>query len=126
MDKISNTSHTVFGVGSFSEGPAGPARDETLVRLLAAATATIDSDRDRAKACVQQATDLLRVSLEQEGHPWNEPASRGGLAVWQAKRVVAYIEANISRSLRVADDPVFPSDRLPKPSSPPAGMEPPR
>jgi AraC family transcriptional regulator len=78
-------------------------RDEVLVRLLAAATATFDSDRDRAKACVQQAAELLRVSLEREGYLWNESSSRGGLAPWQAKRVVAYIESNINLSFRVAD-----------------------
>ena len=78
-------------------------RDEVLVRLLAAATATFDSDRDRAKACVQQAAELLRVSVETESYLWSEPASRGGLAPWQAKRVVAYIESNISLSLRVTD-----------------------
>ena len=78
-------------------------RDEVLVRLLAAATATFDSDRDRAKACVQQAAELLRVSLEREGYQWNESSSRGGLAPWQAKRAVAYIESNINRSFRVAD-----------------------
>ena len=78
-------------------------RDEVLARLLAAATATFDSDRDRAKACVQQAAELLRVSLEREGYQWNESSSRGGLAPWQAKRAVAYIESNINRSFRVAD-----------------------
>jgi AraC family transcriptional regulator len=78
-------------------------RDQALVRLLAAATATFDSDRDRAKACVQQATELLRVSLEREGYRWNESFSRGGLAPWQANRLVVYIESNIRLSLRVAD-----------------------
>ena len=52
---------------------------------------------------MQQAAELLRVSAESEGYLWNEPFSRGGLASWQAKRVVAYIESNIGLSLRVAD-----------------------
>jgi len=52
---------------------------------------------------VQRAAELLRVSVESEGYLWNEPSSRGGLASWQAKRVVAYIESNIGLSLRVAD-----------------------
>ena len=73
------------------------------MNLLAAATATFDSDRDQAKACVQRATQLLRVSLEREGHSPNESSSRGGLAPWQARRVVAYIESNISLSFCVAD-----------------------
>jgi len=68
---------------------------------LAAATATFDSGRDQAKACVLRARQLLRVSLEREGHP--RPSSRGGLAPWQARRVIAYIESNISLSFCVAD-----------------------
>ena len=73
------------------------------MNLLAAAAATFDSDRDRAKACVQRARQLLRVSLEREVHPRNESSFRGGLAPWQARRVVAYIESNISLSFCVAD-----------------------
>ena len=73
------------------------------MNLLAAATATFDSDRDQAKACVQQAAALLRVSLEREGYPWNESSARGGLAPWQVRHVLAYIESNISLSLRVVD-----------------------
>jgi AraC family transcriptional regulator len=98
-----NGSHTTSSIVSSPDGSACPSRDEALVRLLAVATATFDSDRDRAKACVQQAAELLRVSVESEGYLWNEPSSRGGLASWQAKRVVAYIESNIGLSLRVAD-----------------------
>ena len=73
------------------------------MNLLAAAAATFDSDLDQAKACVQRATQLLRVSLEREGYSRNESSSRGGLAPWQARRVVAYIESNIGLSFGVAD-----------------------
>jgi AraC family transcriptional regulator len=78
-------------------------RDEALVRLLAAATATFDSDRDRAKACVRQAAELLRVSSVREEYSRHESSSRGGLAPWQAKRIVAYIEAKRALCIRVAD-----------------------
>ena len=78
-------------------------RDESLVRLLTAATATFDSDRDRAKACVQEAVDLLRLSLERAGYLRNEASSRGGLAPWQTKRVAGYIDSNINRRFRVSD-----------------------
>jgi AraC-like DNA-binding protein len=37
------------------------------------------------------------------GYPRNESFSSGGLAPWQAKRLAAYIESNISLSLHVAD-----------------------
>src|SRR6266850_7312038 len=78
-------------------------RDEAPVRLLVAAAATFDSDRDRAKACAQQAEELLRVILDGDGYPGNESSSRGCLARWQAKRVIAYIESNMSLNISVAD-----------------------
>jgi AraC family transcriptional regulator len=95
---MSNTS-----IVSFPDRPACRIRDEALVQLLDVATATFDSDRARAKACVQQAAELLRVSSDAEGHTRNELSSRGRLAPWQAKRVVAYIESNIGLSFHVAD-----------------------
>lgn len=55
------------------------------------------------QACVQHAAGLVRVSSDEEGYPMNEFSSRGGLAPWQAKRVVAYIESNIGLSFHVAD-----------------------
>ena len=78
-------------------------RDEALFRLLAAATATFDSDPDRSKACMQQAAELLRVSTERGGESRDDSAARGGLASWQAKRVVAYIESHVSLSFSVPD-----------------------
>jgi AraC family transcriptional regulator len=98
-----NASHIATSIVASPDRSACRSRDETLIRLLAAATATFDSDRDRAKACVQQAAKLLRISLEREGHLRSESSSRGGLAPWQAKRVVAYSESNINLSFRVAD-----------------------
>jgi AraC family transcriptional regulator len=77
---------------------------ETLVRLLAAALTTFDSDRDTAKACIQQAAELLQVSKNRESHRRNESrALRGGLAPWQVRRVATYIESNIDSPIRVAD-----------------------
>ena len=78
-------------------------RDEALFRLLAAATAAFDSDPDRSKACMQQAAELLRVSMKRGGESRDESAARGGLASWQAKRVVAYIESHVSLSFSVPD-----------------------
>ena len=100
---MSNTSQIASTLVASPARPASRFRDEALARLLSTATATFDSDRAQAKACVQQAAELLRVSLEREGYPRNEASSRGGLAPWQARHVVAYIESNISLSIRVAD-----------------------
>jgi AraC family transcriptional regulator len=100
---MSNASHMTSSAISFPDTSACRSRDEALFQLLAAATATFDSDRDQAKACVQQAAQLLRVSMEREGEPCNESSARGGLASWQAKRVVAFIEANVGFSFSVPD-----------------------
>ena len=98
-----NAGHIASSIVPSPDASAYRTRDEALVRLLAAATATFDSDRDRAKACVQQAEELLRVSLERDGSPGNESSSRGCLACWQAKRVITYIESNMGLNIRVAD-----------------------
>ena len=103
FETMLDANHINSRVVSSPGGPASRSRDEALVRLLSAATATFDNDHDRAKACVQQAAELLRVSLAREGQPRIEPSPRRGLAPWQAKRVVAYIEANVSRSFNVPD-----------------------
>ena len=100
---MSNTSHMASPIASSPDRSACLARYQALVQLLAVATATFDSDRDRAKVCVQQAAELLRVSSDGEGYQVNEFSSQGGLAPWQAKRVVAYIESNIGLSFHVAD-----------------------
>jgi AraC family transcriptional regulator len=78
--------------------------NETLVQLLAAAITTFDSDRVTAKACIQQAAELLQLSKDRQGHRGNKSlAVRGGLAPWQVKCVAAYIESNIHSRFRVTD-----------------------
>jgi AraC family transcriptional regulator len=78
--------------------------NETLVQLLAAAITTFDSNRDTAKACIQQAAELLQLSKDREGHRGTKSlALRGGLAPWQVKRVATYIESNIHSRLRVPE-----------------------
>lgn len=72
---------------------------EALVLPRAAAAARSDIDRDY----MQQAKELLRVSLERAGCPGNEFTSPGSLARWQVKRVVAYIESNIGLNICVED-----------------------
>jgi AraC family transcriptional regulator len=80
----------------------GSSRAESLVQLLAAAKAAIESDITAARACIKQAAALLRPGLHGEpARPACAPATRGGLAPWQAKRVASYIEANLASSIRI-------------------------
>jgi AraC family transcriptional regulator len=78
--------------------------NETLVQLIASATATFDSDHDAARVCIQRAAELLQVNGNREGHRRNGSlALRGGLAPWQVKRAATYVEVNIDSNIRVAD-----------------------
>ena len=80
---------------------AGSSRAESLVQLLAAAKAAIESDVTVARAYIKQAAALLRPGLHGPARSACTPATRGGLAPWQAKRVASYIEANLASSMRI-------------------------
>lgn len=78
-----------------------PTHDETLAELIAAASAALDSDRDTARACIAKAAALLQRSPR-----WSEPhvaARRGGLALWQVKRVESYVADNLGGRIRTTD-----------------------
>ena len=77
---------------------------DTVSELLAAATASLDTDRDAAKACIQRAAELLRSGCVHDSkHAQGLRAARGGLARWQKKRVAAYVAANLGSCIRAAD-----------------------
>lgn len=79
---------------------AGGAPAQVAV-LLNDAKAALLSDREFARRCVVRALDLLHE--EPTAAPPPSPGAYGGLAAWQARRVVAYIEANLESSIRVKD-----------------------
>ena len=84
--------------------PAMPSSRDLLTRLINAASATFDSDRDTAKACIVRAAALLQDEPPRENRLTVRSLSpRGGLARWQAKRVEAYINENLTRRVRAVD-----------------------
>jgi AraC family transcriptional regulator len=79
-------------------------RRETLARLIEAASAALDSDRDTARACIAKAAAMLKRSAAR--HPLREEGpeiQRGGLAPWQARRVVSYVESHLGTRIRTTD-----------------------
>lgn len=81
----------------------GTSDSETVSELLAAATASLDTDRDAAKACIQRAAELVRSGYVRDSkHAQGSPAARG-LARWQTQRLAAYVAANMSSRIRAAD-----------------------
>ena len=80
------------------------ARRETLVGLIEAASAALDSDRDTARACIAKAAAMLKRSTARS--PWREESpeiQRGGLAPWQARRVTSYVTDNLGSRIRTTD-----------------------
>jgi AraC family transcriptional regulator len=77
-----------------------------VARLIERAEAAIESDRDVARDCIARALALLRAARPNERHETpSQPMKRqpGGLAPWQARRVVAYVDAHLASRIRVQD-----------------------
>lgn len=87
-----------------SEGRSNSLDVARLSKLIEAASATLDGDRETAKGYMQRAAELLRGFREVRGTASTAfSCAQGGLATWQRKRVVAYVEANIGTNIRAID-----------------------
>lgn len=73
-----------------------------LKKLLEAATAASDADREHARCALEKARALLTAGRDTGDAPRQCPR-RGGLAPWQAKRVATYIRDNIGATLRASE-----------------------
>lgn len=83
-------------------GVARPTHDTVDVAvLLNDARTALRSDRALARACVARALDLLREDLRPA--PGASSCPQGGLAGWQVRRAVGFIEARLERSIRVKE-----------------------
>lgn len=74
-------------------------RREMLAQLVANAAAVIESDVGAATACLERAAALLQ-RCQESGATMRGGVHTGGLAPWQAKRITAYIEANLGSCIR--------------------------
>jgi AraC-like DNA-binding protein len=93
-------------IGAVIAKPGGGARPlpgDELAQLIIEASRYIETDLYRARCCIRRAADIVQHKLEEGLAPTDGPARRGALARWQAKRVAAYIESNISDCIRARD-----------------------
>jgi AraC family transcriptional regulator len=74
---------------------------DALRRLLSTASATLETDRETARACIVRAGVLLDTHSQIAPRVQNE--HRGGLAPCQARRVCEYIEAHLDDRISIAD-----------------------
>jgi AraC family transcriptional regulator len=78
-------------------------------QLIEAACRARDGDRDATTAHIAQAIALLRGIPSVVGAATHLPANvethlvRGGLPAWQARKVIAHVEANLSRRIPVQE-----------------------
>jgi transcriptional regulator GlxA family with amidase domain len=76
-----------------------------LPRLIDAAVASFDADRDASRGYLLRASALLRV--KRGGRTGAKSArrseSRGGLLAWQLKRIVDYIETHLADKITAMD-----------------------
>jgi AraC family transcriptional regulator len=78
--------------------------NERASELLATALASLDTDRDAAKACIQQAAELLGCRcISDSKHAQRPLPARGGLAHWQKQRLTQYVAKNLGECIRAID-----------------------
>jgi AraC family transcriptional regulator len=73
-----------------------------LKKLLEAAAAASETDQEQARYALENALALLTAGHDPSDAPRQCPP-RGGLAPWQAKRVVTHIRDNIGATLRAGE-----------------------
>jgi AraC family transcriptional regulator len=87
-----------------SEGACNSLDVVRLSKLIEAASASLDGDRETARDYMLRAAELLRSLREVRGTALAAfSCARSGLATWQRKRVVAYVEANIGTNIKATD-----------------------
>jgi AraC family transcriptional regulator len=97
-----------FGLGSANRRPADPLRENALlcaVRLLKSADQALRRDQVEARRCIVEATALLLTAHALSDAETRDAAvpTRGGLAPWQMSRVAAFVDANMTRTIRLHD-----------------------
>lgn len=84
------------------EHQTGTLVDDVLAELLIEASSVFDTDRAKAKCCIERAVELVR-GRECLPSSLARPRLRGGLSGWQVKQVRHYIETNIGQRIPVGE-----------------------
>jgi AraC family transcriptional regulator len=73
--------------------------------LLKQAMTYLETDRKAAWRCLSDASTLLVTEVEESGvgAPGSKNVRPGGLATWQARRTLTYIEANLASKIEIGD-----------------------
>jgi AraC family transcriptional regulator len=81
------------------ESRAGDALLSLIARLLDDAGSAFERDRRAARAYLDRASALAHSARDRRA----PPLSKGALTPWQAKRLTAFIDANVAGTIRTTD-----------------------
>jgi AraC family transcriptional regulator len=96
---LSHTPDCASEAGSRSEEEVHQLRS-IVSELVAALDKTLKNDRGTAEECLKRAAAILDEA--DSPHPTAAPV-QGGLAPWQVRRVTAYVDANLDKTIRNGD-----------------------
>jgi AraC family transcriptional regulator len=84
-----------------AEPVSGPS---AIASLLCTASAALEIDPNTARACIARAAALLRVGIARlDGDPNVSLPPRGGLAPWQARRVMLHVTGHLTERLQARE-----------------------
>jgi AraC family transcriptional regulator len=75
----------------------------SLATLLNTAREKLDGDHEAAKLLLTRATSLLRVAIDRREAGDEAEKGGGGLAGWQARRLVVFIDARLDQPIRLSE-----------------------
>jgi AraC family transcriptional regulator len=78
---------------------------EIVTRLLERVGSNLSTEQAAAKDTIAQAVALIRAEREEDAatHRLSTEVARGGLAPWQARRVIAFIGDQIAASIQIEE-----------------------
>jgi AraC family transcriptional regulator len=76
---------------------------EVLAQLIIDASSFFETDRPKARRCIDQAVEIVRGGRDEALGRRDPGVRRGGLSGWQVKHVLAHIEANLGEKIRIDD-----------------------
>jgi len=74
-----------------------------LAELIIEASSLFDTDRVKAKCCIERAVELVRGRECRAAPQLGRPRVHGGLSGWQVKQVRHHIESNIGQRIPVGE-----------------------
>ena len=79
------------------------ALNAAIVRLLDDAGSMLERDSDAARSFINRASALLRAGRQEVSGSGPVAELRGGLAPWQAQRVIKHIDGALAAKIRIGD-----------------------